>query len=60
MMMEAREEALERMIQEATKLQADGVVGLRLTTAEVMAGTAELLAYGTPVATGVKLQKRIR
>jgi uncharacterized protein YbjQ (UPF0145 family) len=56
MMTEAREEALQRMVGEATKLQADAVVGLRMTTAEVMAGTAELLAYGT----AVKLRKRAR
>jgi uncharacterized protein YbjQ (UPF0145 family) len=56
MMTEAREEALQRMIHEADKLQADGVVGLRMTTAEVMAGTAELLAYGT----AVKLRKRAK
>lgn len=56
MMAEAREEALQRMIAEAGKLQADGIVGVRMTTAEVMQGTGELLAYGT----AVKLQKRHR
>ena len=46
---EAREQALERMLQEAKKLGADAVVGVRFTTSAVMAGAAELLAYGTAV-----------
>ena len=38
----------------AMALGADGVVCLRFTTSAVMAGSAELLAYGT----GVKLRKK--
>ena len=37
---EAREQALERMLQEAKKLGADAVVGVRFTTSAVMAGAA--------------------
>ena len=34
---------------EAKKLGADAIVGLRFTTSQVMAGAAEILAYGTAV-----------
>jgi uncharacterized protein YbjQ (UPF0145 family) len=46
---EAREQAIDRMVQEAKKMGADGVVCMRLTTSTVMQGAAELLAYGTAV-----------
>lgn len=45
----AREEAIKRMAEEAHALGADAVIEMRMTTAEVMAGTAEILAYGTAV-----------
>ena len=45
----AREEALERMIEDATRLGANAVVNLRFTTSSVMQGAAELFAYGTAV-----------
>ena len=48
-MTDAREEALSRMIKEAEELEADAVVGVRLTTSTIMAGAAEVLAYGTAV-----------
>ncbi len=54
MLSEAREEAVHRMITEAQRLGADGIVCVRFTTSEVMQATAELLAYGT----AVKLRKR--
>lgn len=45
-----RDEALNRMIDEASKLKADAVVNIRFTIAEMMNGTAmEILAYGTAV-----------
>jgi len=50
---EAREQAIDRLIQDAKRVGADGVVCMRLTTSTVMQGAAELLAYGT----GVKLEK---
>jgi len=49
MMVEARNEAVNRMIAQAEKLDADAVVGIRLVTSQVSTGAAELLAYGTAV-----------
>ncbi len=49
MLAESREQALDRMIKEAEKIGADGIVCVRFTTAAVMQGSAELLAYGTAV-----------
>ena len=49
MMSKARDEALERMVQEAETLGADAVVNVRFASAAVMAGAAEILAYGTAV-----------
>jgi len=46
---EAREQAIDRMISEAEKLNADAVVNVRFTTSVLMGGAAELLAYGTAV-----------
>jgi uncharacterized protein YbjQ (UPF0145 family) len=46
---EARETAIKKMAEEAEKLEADAVVCVRFTTSQVMAGAAELLAYGTAV-----------
>jgi uncharacterized protein YbjQ (UPF0145 family) len=54
MLAESREQAIDRMKAEADKLGADGIVCLRFTTSSVMAGSAELLAYGT----AVKLNKK--
>ena len=45
----AREQSLERMNEEAKKLDADAVINVRFVTAEVMQGAAEVLAYGTAV-----------
>jgi len=45
----AREEAFNRMINEAVKVKADAVIGIRYSTAMVMQGAAEMLAYGTAV-----------
>lgn len=45
----AREQALERMAEDAQKLNADAVVGIHITTAMVTKGAAEILAYGTAV-----------
>lgn len=46
----ARDEAIQRMTEEAKKLHADAVVNVRFTIGEMMGGTAtEILAYGTAV-----------
>jgi uncharacterized protein YbjQ (UPF0145 family) len=46
---DAREQAFERMIEDAQNLGADAVVNVRFTTSAVMQGSAEILAYGTAV-----------
>lgn len=46
---QSREQALQRMIEDAERLEADGIVNVRLTTSMVMQGAAEILAYGTAV-----------
>jgi uncharacterized protein YbjQ (UPF0145 family) len=46
---ESREQALDRMCDEAQRLGANAVVGMRFVTSVVMMGAAELLAYGTAV-----------
>ncbi len=45
----AREQALQRMIEDAQKLGADAVVGVRITTSMIMQGASEVMAYGTAV-----------
>ncbi len=49
MLAESREQALDRMTEEAKGLGADAIIGIRFTTSSVMQGAAELLAYGTAV-----------
>jgi uncharacterized protein YbjQ (UPF0145 family) len=49
MMAEAREEAIQRMVEDAEKQGANGIVGMRFTTSMVMQNAAEILAYGTGV-----------
>lgn len=46
---ESREQALDRMVQEAQKLGANAIVGMRFSTAEIETHAAEILAYGTAV-----------
>ena len=49
----SREQAYERMIQDAKSKGANAVIGFRYQTSTVAAGAAEILAYGT----GVKIKK---
>lgn len=49
MLREARDEALDRMKEDALGLGADAVINVRFTTSMVMQGMAEMLAYGTAV-----------
>ena len=49
MLLEARDEALKRMIREAEKLGADAVIGVRFSTSMIMRSAAEILVYGTAV-----------
>lgn len=46
---QSREQALERMIADGHRLNADAIVNIRLTTSMVMQGCSEILAYGTAV-----------
>lgn len=46
---QAREEALNRMQEDAKRIGADAVVNIRITTSVIMQGAAEILAYGTAV-----------
>lgn len=45
----AREEAMERMIVEAKKLEADAVINFRFQTSTISPGASEVIAYGTAV-----------
>ena len=49
LMNRAREEAIERMKQEAEALGANAVLNVRFATSTITQGAAELLAYGTAV-----------
>lgn len=49
LMQEAREEATERMIEQARSIGANGVLNVRYATTAVTVGAAEILAYGTAV-----------
>lgn len=46
---ESREQALDRMMEEARARGANAVVAMRYTSAEIAMGAAEVLAYGTAV-----------
>ena len=47
MLAQAREEALQRMIEQAENLGANAIIGIRFVTSMVMSGAAEMVAYGT-------------
>ena len=49
MMAETREQALDRMQDEARSLGANAVISVRFATTSIATGAAELLAYGTAV-----------
>jgi uncharacterized protein YbjQ (UPF0145 family) len=49
LLQESRNQALERMCQQAEELGANAVINVRLATSSVAAGAAEILAYGTAV-----------
>jgi len=46
---QAREEAFNRMVNEAIEMGADAIVGIRFSTSMIMQGAAEMLTYGTAV-----------
>ncbi len=49
MMGEAREQAIDRMLEEAESLGANAVLAVRFQTSMVQSGAAEMLCYGTAV-----------
>ena len=49
MLIEARQIATKRMVDEAEALGADAVINIRFGSSSVMQGAAEVLAYGTAV-----------
>ena len=49
LMADSREQAFQRMVDDAKRLGADAVVNVRFTTSQVMQGCSEILAYGTAV-----------
>ena len=46
---DSREQALQRMKEDALKLNADAIINVRITTSMIIQGVAEILAYGTAV-----------
>lgn len=49
MLNEARQIAIKRMVDEAKELGADAVIGIKYGSSQIMAGAAEVIAYGTAV-----------
>ncbi len=49
MLAEAREQALDRMLEDARKIGANAVTDLRFSTSDIASGAAEVLVYGTAV-----------
>ena len=49
MTMNARDEAYNRMVNEAIDMKADAIIGAKFTTSMIMQGASEMLAYGTAV-----------
>jgi len=49
LLQEAREEATQRMVDQAQAIGANAVINVRYSTSSVTAGAAELFAYGTAV-----------
>lgn len=52
MLAESREQAIQRMVEDAEKQGANAIVGVRFTTSMVMQNASEILAYGTGVVVG--------
>jgi uncharacterized protein YbjQ (UPF0145 family) len=46
---QARDEAFNRMVNQAIDMNADAIIGIRFMTSMVMQGASEMLAYGTAV-----------
>ncbi|EHU4956788.1 heavy metal-binding domain-containing protein [Vibrio parahaemolyticus] len=49
MMTEARDIAIQRLVEQANQKGADAIVGIRFTTSSIVDGSSEILAFGTAV-----------
>ncbi|MDR2871179.1 MAG: YbjQ family protein [Xanthomonadaceae bacterium] len=49
LLVESRQEAVERMLQQAKAMGANAVINVRFSTANITVGASEILAYGTAV-----------
>jgi len=49
MVSKARDEAYNRIVNNAIELGADAIISMRFMTSTVMTGASEMLAYGTAV-----------
>ena len=49
MLAESREQAIDRMVEQAEKMGANAIISVRFMTSMVMSGASEMLAYGTAV-----------
>ena len=49
LLQESRQEAIDRMVQQAKSVGANAVVNIRFSTSSISQGAAELFAYGTAV-----------
>ena len=45
----ARQAAINEMVEEAKKLGANGIMGIRFASSQVASGMAEIIAYGTAI-----------
>ena len=49
MLAEARDQAIQRMVDQAKSMGADAIVNVHFSSASIMSGAAEILAWGTAV-----------
>jgi len=49
MIINARDEAYNRMVNQALDMKADAIIGVRFTTSMIMTGASEMFAFGTAV-----------
>ena len=53
---EAREQAFDRMVEDARQMGANAILGVRYSSTEVMSGAAEIVVYGTAVSYGIDMK----
>lgn len=49
LLLQSREQAVERMIEQARELGANAIVNVRFSTSSITQGASELFAYGTAI-----------